>query len=80
MVIVMSEINILKERTNYNEEQCKIILEIVMSHKVIGRNNKEKVISDFRDKLHVSYEEGNNLYNICSELILKKLISFKRLF
>lgn len=66
----------LKELTGKSEEECNIINDILNSHFLIGKNNKEKIIEDFKNKLSLSYEEANELYNKCSEIIVKGI--FKR--
>lgn len=66
----------LKELTKRNDEEIAIIDEILSKHFVIGRNNKEKIIVDFKEKLNINDEEADKLYNTCSEIIVKGI--FKR--
>ena len=66
----------LKELTNRSDEEIAIIDEILNNHFVVGKNNKEKIIVDFKEKLKISDEEADNLYNQCSEVIVKGI--FKR--
>ena len=66
----------LKEITKRNDEEIAIIDEILNNHFVIGRHNKEKIIADFKEKLNLNDEEADNLYNQCSEIIVKGI--FKR--
>ena len=66
----------LKEVTKRSDEEVAIIDDILNSHFVIGKNNKEKIIADFKEKLNINYEEADNLYNQCSEIIVKGI--FKR--
>lgn len=66
----------LKEITKRNDEEVTIIDDILNSHFVIGKNNKEKIITDFKERLNIDNEEADNLYNICSEIIVKGI--FKR--
>ena len=66
----------LKELTNRSDEEIAIIDEILNNHFVVGKNNKEKIIADFKEKLKISDEEADNLYNQCSEVIVKGI--FKR--
>ena len=66
----------LKEVTNRSDEEITIIDEILNNHFVIGKNNKEKIMADFREKLNITPEEADNLYNQCSEIIVKGI--FKR--
>lgn len=66
----------LKELTNRSDEEIVIIDEILNNHFVIGKNNKEKIIVDFKEKLKITDDEADNLYNQCSEIIIKGI--FKR--
>ena len=66
----------LKELTKRSDEEVKIIDEVLNSHFVVGRNNKEKIIADFQEKLNMSYDEADALYNQCAEIIVKGI--FKR--
>lgn len=66
----------LKELTKRNDEEVSIIDEILNNHFIIGKNNKEKIIADFKEKLNISDAEADNLYNQCSEIIVKRF--FKR--
>ena len=46
----------LKELTNRSDEEIVIIDEILNNHFVIGKNNKEKIIIDLKEKLkHEKY-------------------------
>ena len=66
----------LRELTGKSEEEVSIINDILNSHFIIGKNNKEKIIEDFKNKLSLSYKEADELYNKCSEIIVKGI--FKR--
>lgn len=61
----------LKEVTNLSDEKVTIIDEILNNHFIIGKNNKEKIVADFKEKLNLTDEEADNLYNQCSEIIVK---------
>lgn len=64
-------INRLKEKTNRTEKECIIINDILENHFIIGHNNKDKIKKDFMEKLQISEDESDKLYNICAELIIK---------
>ena len=66
----------LKELTNRSDEEISIIDEILNNHFIIGHNNKKKIIADFKEKLKITDDEANVLYNQCSEIIAKGI--FKR--
>ena len=61
----------LKEVTKRSDEEIAIIDEVLNNHFVVGKNNKEKIIADFKEKLKITDEEADNLYNQCSEIIVK---------
>ena len=65
----------LKELTNRSDEEISIIDEILNNHFVIGRNNKKKIVKDFKEKLKITDEEADNLYNQCSEIIVKGIFN-----
>lgn len=66
----------LKELTNRSDEEVVIIDEILNNHFIVGKNNKKKIIADFKEKLNLNDEEADKLYNQCSEIIVKGV--FKR--
>ena len=67
----------LKELTNRSDEEISIIDEILNNHFIIGHNNKKKIIEDFMEKLKITDDEANILYNQCSEIIVKGIIKRK---
>lgn len=66
----------LKEVTKRSDAEVAIIDDILNSHVLIGKNNKDKIVADFMEKLNLNYEEADTLYNQCSEIIVKGI--FKR--
>lgn len=66
----------LKEVTKRSDTEVTIIEDILNSHFLIGKNNKDKIVADFMEKLNLNYEEADTLYNQCSEIIVKGM--FKR--
>lgn len=65
----------LKQLTNRSDEEVAIIDEILNNHFIIGRNNKKMIIEDFKEKLNLTDEEADNLYNQCSEIIVKGIFN-----
>lgn len=61
----------LKELTGRSDEEVALIDEILNSHFIIGRNNKEKIVADFREKLNLTDQAADDLYNQCAEIIVK---------
>lgn len=66
----------IKELTNRTDEEITIIDDILNNHFIIGKNNKENIVADFKEKLNLTDAEAENLYNQCSEIIVKGI--FKR--
>lgn len=58
----------LMDKTNYSMEQCEKVNEILESHFIIGKNQKNKILTDF-ENLGFSREESDNLYNICVSIL-----------
>lgn len=59
----------LMKQTGYDEEKCSIVNDILESHFLIGKNQKEKIITDFIEKLSIDREESNELYNNCVSIL-----------
>lgn len=59
----------LGEVTNLSEEKCIIINDILEKHFIIGKNNKEKIISDISEKLETTREESENIYELAMTII-----------
>lgn len=73
----------LMNKTNYSEEQCEEINEIVENNLFTLKNKKSKIINDFIN-MGFSIDESNNLYNTCISILesslknkLKNPFSFK---
>ena len=59
----------LQKELNYNEEKCIIINSVLEDHFIIGKNNKEKIINDLIEKLTITEEEAENIYETSSKII-----------
>lgn len=64
----------LQEVTGKDENECIIINSILEDHFIIGHNNKEKIKKDFIEKLKISKEDADKLYNICMETVVKGIL------
>lgn len=72
MVTIMNKIgfiNKLKEKTNYDEEKCIIINSVLEENFIIGNKNKVKITTQLEEKLNVTSEEAEKIYNIAMEII-----------
>ena len=63
----------LSEKLGYDEGKCTIINSIIEDHFFIGKNNKEKIITDLMEKLGIGQEEADRIYNTVSETIANGL-------
>lgn len=76
MVMKMNDfLDKLSKRTKYSEEQCSTIQKILEKHKIVGRKNKDRIISNFIQILQIDNIKANELYNICMEIKLKEILS-----
>lgn len=64
-------INELIEKTRKTNEECNVTFEILEKSHIVGRKNKEKIKAEFMNKLNITEDEANEIYNISMELILK---------
>lgn len=55
----------LEKETGYSLEKCEIVNDVLGSHFIIGKNNKIKIMNDFKEKLDIDSEEAEKLYNTC---------------
>lgn len=55
--------NALKEKLNVDDAKMAIINNVLDDHFLIGKNNKNKIITDFMDKLNVDETKANEIYN-----------------
>lgn len=67
----------LKELNKRNDDELTIIDGILKNHFIIGKNNQKKIIKDFIEKLNITDEEADDLYNQCSEIIVKGIFERK---
>ena len=59
----------LKELTNYDEEKCNIINDVVQNNFWIGKDAKDKIVNALKERLHISDEDVEKLYNICKQIL-----------
>lgn len=66
-------IKLLNEKTTMSIDHCNVVNNILESHFIIGKNNKEKIVNDFMEKLNLGYEDADELYNNCAEILVKNI-------
>ena len=59
----------IKEKLNFEDEQCIKINNIIEDTFLIGKKNKEKMIKRFIEELNVSDNQANEIYNTAMEII-----------
>ncbi len=72
MVMKMNKSGFIKElqkELNYDENRCVVINSIIEDTFLIGKNNKEKMVSRFIDELKVSESDANNIYEVAMSII-----------
>lgn len=66
----------LKERLNCSENDCIIINSIIEETFIFGKKNKTKMMNGFMDKLKVSEERAEEIYNVFMD-IFKTRVKWK---
>lgn len=59
----------LESMTGLENEKCIIINHILENHFLIGKNNKEKIISDMIEQLELTKEEAKKIYEVAMSII-----------
>ena len=76
MVKQMNKSGFIKElenQTNRSTKDCIVIADCMDNHFFVGKRNKEKIITDLIEKLEVSKEEADEIYNISCNIITTEL-------
>lgn len=63
----------LESITKLDKGKCTIVNSILESHFIIGKKNKEKMISDFIEQLAVTKEEAEKIYESAMSVIAKSI-------
>lgn len=66
-------IKALMEELNYDEEYARKVSDILEDNFFIGRKNSEKTTKDLMDKLNISYEEADKIFNKCRDIITHEI-------
>ena len=75
MVMKMNKIKFIKklqEETNYSEDKCVLINNVLESNSIIGKKNKEKIISDLISK-EFTEDDAENVYDIAVNIIIYEI-------
>lgn len=63
----------LQNETDFSEERCILINDVLEKHFLVGKNNKNKVITELSEKLLIEESDAEKIYNISSKIILKEV-------
>ncbi|MBQ2938099.1 MAG: hypothetical protein IJE05_04400 [Clostridia bacterium] len=64
----------LKEKTDYSDDRCVLVNDILESNFIFGRKNKEKIIHDLILK-NFTEDEAENIYDISMNIIMSEIKS-----
>lgn len=59
----------LEEVTGLDNGKCTIINSILEDHFLLGKNNKEKIVTDIKIRLNVTSEESEKIYEFTMSII-----------
>ena len=59
----------LQQETEYSQEQCILINDVLESHFIFRKKNKTKVVADLVEKLAVDEAEADRVYELCMGII-----------
>lgn len=71
-------INELQSRINYTQEQCIIVNDVLEAHYVFRKKNKAKITEDLKEKLSISEEQAEYVYEQAMEIIHSQIKKVKR--
>lgn len=59
----------LQGKTNFSEDRCILINDVLEKYFLIGKNNKNKVITELCEKLSMGENDAEKIYDICIDII-----------
>lgn len=66
-------IKALSEKLNYNEETCIIIHDILEDNFFISRKSKEKITYELANKINVTEEEAEVIYETAKKILNEEI-------
>ena len=72
MVMKMNKTGFLKElqeKTNLSEKDTLVVSSILDDYFVFGKKNKDKIVSAIKEKLDLTDEKADEIYNITMSII-----------
>lgn len=59
----------LSKLTNYSEEECRVINEILENNFFLSKRSKDKILDDFTNRLGIDCKEANRIYDVALKII-----------
>lgn len=59
----------LAKKTGLDEKKCAEINNVIENNFIVGRKNKDKIISELISKINIDEKEANKIYNSAMEII-----------
>lgn len=59
----------LQNKTNYTEEQCILINDVLESHFIFRKKNQPKIVAAIAERLLVDEKEAEEIYKLCMNII-----------
>ncbi len=59
----------IQKKTGYDEVKSNYVVDVLEETFIVGKNNKEKMIADLIEKVHVDEEEANKIYEAYIETV-----------
>ena len=63
-------INILQDKTDLNKKDCIIVNNILENNLLFGNKSKHKILNDLVDRLNITENRAEEIYNISIDIIL----------
>ncbi len=76
MVMKMNKSKFIKKlskETEYSEEKCLLINNVLENYFIFNKSNREKIIQDLKSKVSLSEDDAENVYDISMRIIKEEI-------
>lgn len=76
MVTRMNKIEFIEELSKeltYSKEQCSIINDVLENNFFLSNKNKDKIIQELVESLHIDMNEANEIYDCVTKIIKEEI-------
>lgn len=63
----------LQNESSFSKERCILINDVLEKYFLIGKNNKNKVITELCEKLSIEENDAEKIYNISNSIIVNEV-------